>query len=228
MAFVILIAAWLVIALAVFRSETPLAAATRPRLLPLLGVALIVGSFIFQEWVRFDFIQYLHMGLGDLLRDLAPDAIGLLGSTESSRLLGVLLGKATLTGWQLTIFAPFWGFWIQAAIVFPTLLALATLAWLPLGATYSGGRICKLVGFLLAALSLAGLVGLVAAIPALDALGMHDQFHWAILTVLLGVKLEMGPWLTMLGLALLLVGGLIEIGSSRAGKAIEPLETSWP
>ncbi len=228
MAFFLLIAAWLVIALAVFRSNSPLAVASRPRLLPLLGVVLVVGSFIFQEWVRFDFIQYLQLGLGDLLRDFAPDAIGLLGSAESSRLLGVLLGKATLTGWQLTVFAPFWGFWTQAAIVFPTLLAVATLAWLPLGATYSGGRLCKLVGILLAALSLAGLVGLAGAIPAVDALGMHDRFHWAILTVLLGVKLEMGPWLTMLGLTLLFAGGLIEIGSSAAGKAVEPLETSWP
>ena len=228
MAFFLLIAVWLVIALAVFRSGTPLAAASRPRLLPLLGVVLIVGSFFFQDWVRFDFIQYLRMGLGDLLREFAPDAIGLLGNVESSRLLRVLLGKATLTGWQLTVFAPFWGFWTQAAIVFPTLLAVATLAWLPLGATYSGKRLCKLVGILLAALSLAGLVGLAAAIPAVDALGMHDRFHWAILTVLLGVKLEMGPWLTMLGLTLLFVGGLIEIGSSAASKAVEPLETSWP
>lgn len=228
MGFFLLIAVWLVIALAVLRSDTPLAAVSRPRLLPLLGLALIVGSFFFQEWVRFDFIQYLELGLGDLLRDLAPDAIGLLGSAESSRLLGVLLGKATLTGWQLTVFAPFWGFWTQAAIVFPTLLAVATLAWLPLGATYSGGRLCKLVGILLTALSLAALVGLAAAIPAVDALGMKDQFHWAILTVLLGVRLEMGPWLTMLGLALLFVGGLIEVGSSAATKAVEPLETSWP
>lgn len=223
-----LLIAWLITVLIVTRLDTPLARGFRPRLSTLLGSVFVIGSFFFVEWVRFDFVQYFRLGLADLLRELAPDFVGLLGAARLAWLLQVVLGKAALNGWMLTAFAPLWGPWTQGAITFPSVLALAAFIWLPFGATFSGSRLCKLVGVLLATLSLAALVGLAAIIPTIDALGTDDQFNWALLTVLLGAKLEMGPWLTMLGLALLFVGGLIEIGSSRNSAKVEPSERPWP
>lgn len=227
MAFFLLIAVWLVITLAVFRSGTPLAVASRPRLLLLLGVALIIGSFFFQEWVRFDFIQYLRVGW-DPMRDLAPEVAGLFGMESLTPFLRVLLGAASLNGWQLAL-VPFFGLGTRAALVFPSLIALAALVWLPFGASYSGSLPCKVVGILLAVVSSLALVGLAMAIPHVDALGVHDQIHWALLAALMGVRMEMGPWLTMIGLGLLFVGGLVEI---VAGSAAGPLDRSqellWP
>ncbi len=227
MAFFLLIAAWLVIALAVFRSDTLLAAAFKPRLVPLLGVVLIIGSFLFQDWMRFDFIQYLRVGW-DPLRDLAPEAAGLFGMENLTPFLRVLLGAASLNGWQLAL-APFFDLATRAALIFPSLIALAALVWLPFGASYSSSLPCKVVDVLLAAASILALGGLAIAIPQMDALGVHDQVQWAMLAVLLGVRLEFGPWLTMVGLGLLFVGGMVEImAGSVARQQDRWQELTWP
>ncbi len=176
---ILLLATWLLLVIAMRRVGTSLVAALRPRLVALLGVFLILGSFLFQDWVRFDFIQYLRVGWDPLL-DLAPEAAGLFGIDN--------LGT-------------------RAALVFPSLIALAALVWLPFGTSYSGSLPCKVVGTLLAVVSTLALIGLATAIPHVDALGVHGQIHWAMLAVLLGVRMEMGPWLTMVGLVLLIVGG---------------------
>ncbi len=202
---ILLLATWLLLVIAMRRVGTSLVAALRPRLVALLGVFLILGSFLFQDWVRFDFIQYLRVGWDPLL-DLAPEAAGLFGIDNLTPFLRVLLGAASLNGWQLAL-APFFGLGTRAALVFPSLIALAALVWLPFGTSYSGSLPCKVVGTLLAVVSTLALIGLATANPHVDALGVHGQIHWAMLAVLLGVRMEMGPWLTMVGLVLLIVGG---------------------
>lgn len=226
-ALILMLATWLLVAVAVIRSDTPLAIAFKSRLIALFGVLLILGSFFFQDWLRFDFIQYLRAGW-DPVRNLAPAAAGLFGLESLTPLLRAILGAASLNGWQLAL-APFFSLGTRAALVLPALLALAAFVWLPFGASYSGRLPCKVVGTVLAIVSALALMGLAIAIPQIDALGVHDQIQWAMLAVLLGIRMEMGPWLTMIGLALLFVGGLVEI---VAGSADEQRDRSqdliWP
>jgi hypothetical protein len=227
MYFLLLAAIVAIVIVVVLRASTPLANAFKPRLITLLGIVLILGSFFFQDWVRFDFIQYLRVGW-DPLRELAPEAAGLFGMENFTPLLRVLLGAASLNGLQLAL-VPFFGLGTRAALVFPSLIALAALVWLPFGTSYSGSLPCKVVGVLLAVVSILALIGLAMAIPQVDALGVDDQIHWAILAVLLGVRMEMGPWLTMVGLSLLFVGGIVEImAGSAIGRHDRSQELAWP
>ncbi len=136
MYFLLLAAIVAIVIVVVLRASTPLANAFKPRLITLLGIVLILGSFFFQDWVRFDFIQYLRVGW-DPLRELAPEAAGLFGMENFTPLLRVLLGAASLNGLQLAL-VPFFGLGTRAALVFPSLIALAALVWLPFGTSYSG------------------------------------------------------------------------------------------
>lgn len=224
---ILLLTTWLLIAVAVIRSGTPLAIAFRTRLVTLLGIFLILNGFFFHDWLRFDFIQYLRAGW-DPVRDLAPEAAGLFGLESLTPLLRIVLGAATLNGWQLAL-VPFLSLGTRAALLLPPLIALAALVWLPFGASYSGSLPCKIVGVLLAVVSMTALVGLTVAIPQVDALGVHDQIHWAMLAVLLGVRMELGPWLTLLGLGLLFVGGMVEImAGSPVSREDRSQELTWP
>lgn len=227
MTFLLLAAVIAIIVVGVMRAATPMAVALKPRTITLIGIALILGSFFFQDWLRFDFIQYLRVGW-DPVRDLAPEAAGLFGLESLTPLLRIVLGAATLNGWQLAL-VPFFSLGTRAALLFPPVIALAALVWLPFGASYSGSLACKIVGVLLAVASLAALVGLTVAIPQVDALGVHDQINWALLAVLLGIRMELGPWLTMLGLGLLFVGGMVEImADSPASRQDRSQELTWP
>jgi hypothetical protein len=225
--FLLLAAVIAIIVVGVMRAATPMAVALKPRTITLIGIALILGSFFFQDWLRFDFIQYLRVGW-DPVRDLAPEAAGLFGLESLTPLLRIVLGAATLNGWQLAL-VPFLSLGTRAALLLPPLIALAALVWLPFGASYSGSLPCKIVGVLLAVVSMTALVGLTVAIPQVDALGVHDQIHWAMLAVLLGVRMELGPWLTLLGLGLLFVGGMVEImAGSPVSREDRSQELTWP
>lgn len=227
MTFLLLAAVIAIIVVGVMRAATPMAVALKPRTITLIGIALILGSFFFQDWLRFDFIQYLRVGW-DPVRDLAPEAAGLFGLESLTPLLRIVLGAATLNGWQLAL-VPFLSLGTRAALLLPPLIALAALVWLPFGASYSGSLPCKIVGVLLAVVSMTALVGLTVAIPQVDALGVHDQIHWAMLAVLLGVRMELGPWLTLLGLGLLFVGGMVEImAGSPVSREDRSQELTWP
>jgi hypothetical protein len=84
------------------------------------------------------------------------------------------------------------------------------LIWTPIGATYRGVILGRALGFLIITLGCFSAVGLLLSLPEIDALGYHYEFQVMVLAALLGIRLGSGPWLTLLGLALLILGGRIE------------------
>lgn len=225
----LLIILWLGLAILVFKSNGTLAVGLRPRLIVLLAVILILGSYFFQDWLRFSFIEYFRAGRGPLI-GLAPDVLEQLGLEGLTPVLRVLLGATGLKGWQLML-VPFYGVGTRLATLIPVGVAILSLCWLPWGTSRAGGRLCKLVGTVMLASALVALIALALSLPDLDAVSVygHQQFDWALLATLLGPKLGLGPWITLIGLALLCVGGLVEIGDPGRRENTETMqEAVWP
>lgn len=200
---------WMILATIAFARNTRWSVALRPRLTTLLGVALIVGGF-FQPWLRFDFLRYMRWGPGDLLTDLLPEVLQWIGPEPLAKLLSLVERVTSLNGWQVQL-VPFYHMPTRLAALAPLPLALLALCWTPWGASLAGGRACKVVGVGMAAASLLLLGALVVAAPGLDALGQPRGLEWSLLAVLLGVRVGSGVWLTVAGLALLVVGGVVEV-----------------
>lgn len=225
----LLIILWVGLTTLDFKSNGTLAIGFRPRLVTLLAVILILGSYFFQDWLRFSFIEYFRAGRGPLV-GIAPDLLEQLGLEGLAPVLRVLLGATGLNGWQLML-VPFYGIGTRLATLIPVGIAVLSLCWLPWGTSRAGGRLCKLVGSMMLASALIALVALAVSLPDLDALSVygHQQFEWAVLATLLGPKLGLGPWITLIGLALLCVGGLVEIADPGRREDTETMqEAVWP
>lgn len=224
----LLIILWLCLAIIVFRIDGALATGFRPRLITLLAAILILGSYFFQDWLRFSFIEYFRAGRGPLI-GLAPDVLERLGLKGLSPLLRVILGTTGLKGWQLML-VPFYGMGTRLATIVPLAIAILSLCWLPWGTSQAGSRLCKVAGTLMLSTGLVALIALAVSLPDLDAMGVygHTQVDWALLTTLLGPKLGLGPWLTLLGLTLLCIGGLVEIGDPGRREINTPQGDPWP
>ncbi len=216
---------WIALAVMALASDTRFAVGLRPRLLTLLGVALILGGF-FQPWLNLDFLRYVRLG-PDVLTAFLPEVLQQIGPEPVAKVLFLLERVTHLNGWQMQL-VPFYNVPTRLAAVAPLLLAMAALVWTPWGASLAGSRACKAVGGILTCLSLALLVALTAAAPILDALGQPQQLEWSLLTVLLGVRVGNGVWLTLVGLLLLAIGGVVEVVDQGPGAAATSLpEATW-
>lgn len=224
----LLVLLWLCLTIIVFRFDGALAAGFRPRLMTLLAAILILGSYFFQDWLQFSFIEYFRAGRGPLV-GLAPDVLEQLGLGGLAPLLRVILGATGLKGWQLMPI-PSYGMGTRLATIIPLVIAILSLCWLPWGTSRAGGRLCKVVGTLMLLTGLVALIALAVSLPDLDAMGVygHNQIDWALPTTLLGPKLGLGPWLTLVGLALLCVGGLVEIGDPGRREINTSQGDPWP
>ena len=214
-----LVITWAVIAFVLWRMDTPLARVLKLRAFTALGVILILGAFLFQPWVRLDFIGYIDP-TPEFLRSLGSGRViqRVLGELDDSLLphvFGVLERMTHLNGWQMEL-VPTYNLWVRLATLFPLLPALVAAFGVPVSMLFRGGLLSKALGYSMIGLSLIGLPVLFMALPAIDALGVQDDFRWMLLATLLGSRLGSGPWFTLLGLGMLCIGGVVEIKDAPA------------
>lgn len=62
------------------------------------------------------------------------------------------------------------------------------------------------------ATSLLSVLSLLFVLPRLDAAGSESSFQFSLLATILGVKMGNGPWVCIIGMLLLAVGRVIELG----------------
>lgn len=241
MPFVLLSVAWLIVAAVVLRNDTPLAIAFKPRLVTLLGVVFVLGSFLFLPWLRVDVAGYMDVPGSEPLKAALPTALSLFGIEQLKDLLDIVQKVTSPNGWQLQAI-PVYDLPTRLAASIPALIGVCTIFWLPWGTTFSGGRLCKFVGAVLVVLSALAILGLVNAIPALDAMVvpgwqlalLHEPWNGLpshLPAVLIGIRLSSGPWLTIAGLCLVLLGGLVEIFHTRSkssGISPDQEQIAWP
>lgn len=227
--FLILLA-WGLLLLAIHRSGSSYAAAFKPRMLTVLGALLVGGGFLFQPWLKISFLSYWSR-IPDIFEKYIPIKVAswltsLFGQAGASHFLDLFDKFTNLKGWQVALL-PTYSAWIHGLMVFPLVLALVALMWAPLGAGSPGSGAGKVIGGLTICLALATSVAIILSIPDLDSAGVKDQFQWALVATLLGVRLGNGPWYVILGLLFLAGGGAVELTAARPYREPEEDGYSW-
>jgi len=211
---IILLILWGAFLLLALRLDTPLAQGLRPRLITLLGFFLVGGTFFFQPWVKFDFLGYINptpeflrqLFAGDLINKL----IELLGVGWISKLLHVFHMFTSFNGWQIE-FIPTLGIWIRFCTLLPLFPFALSIIGILIGSAHRGSLVAHLIGWVLLISGLVSATLLLLALPELDALGIRGHFQWALLATILGTRMGNGPWLCLVGLLLISLGGLVEL-----------------
>jgi hypothetical protein len=211
----ILLIVWGGITIGVTRLDTQIARGLRIRwLTSMLGAVVIIGAFFFQPWIRLDFVEYIDP-TPEFLEQLIPKELTLflarhIGVQWISKFVQVFLFFTRLNGWKIQLL-PTIGLFTRAATLLPLLPLALGLLTVFIGSMYRGKFLAKILGYSLIGLSLLSLILLLIVLPDLDALGIRDQFHWSLFAAILGVRLGNGPWLCIVGLLLLCLGGVVEI-----------------
>jgi hypothetical protein len=228
---ILLLITWGLIALAISRCSCAWARGMQYRIFPLLGVFVVTSAYLFQPWIKFQFIEYL-VNMPYLLKELLPlDIINYLVKwfgvewlTKTVEIFGVITGFS-ING-LLVQFVPSFGFWTHVWAILPLLLVIPVVLGIIVGPFARGKPPVRFLGGALFCISLVALIGLITSLPDLDALGIHGDFAWLLLSALLGVRLGNGPWITILGLILFAIGGVVEFSDTASPKE-DSKDKSW-
>lgn len=221
----LLLIGWAGCAILVLRLDTPMAQASKPRLITLLGIVLIVGAFFFQPWIKFSFLDYL-VPTPEFIKRIAPSEVVAilvekLGMEWLGKLIHIFKMFTKFNGWQIELI-PTLGVSTRIITVFPPILAVATILTLPVCATFRGRFVSKTIGLFMLIFSIINAVLLLSALPDLDALGIQGNFQWNLFATILGAHIGNGPWFCLLGLMLLGLGGLIELVDTPSDEQDNP------
>lgn len=213
--FIILVLSWLAIVVVVLRLQQAWAVALRPRLVTLLGCVVAFGAYFSQAWLEFDIIGYIEIfPLEDMLGLISEGLFALiiekLGIEWGPKILQLLSDFTQLNGWKIQA-VPTYPLATRACTLMPPVLAFAALLWVPMGVWLRGKRFAVFVGWLMIALNVLGSVSLLLALPSLDALGMAGHFRGMLFSAFLGARIGNGPWLAIIGMLLIAMGGAVEI-----------------
>ena len=211
---IILIICWIASIILAFLSDTSLARNLRTRLITVTGIIAILGGFISLPWVQFDFIAYFD----ESVLSIIVENIGLLGNIfniESiTDILDKILNGAFLNG-VFILGSPFLSLLDHISILIPPILAAFTCILLPFIINFHGSIFNKIIGVFLSGSAFLGIVMLITTFKHIDNLGTTHHIEWSLLAAILGIHIGMGPFITLLGLLLLFIGGLIEIWSEE-------------
>ena len=118
---------------------------------------------------------------------------------------GVFLNGVFILG------SPFLSLGAHIAILVPPVLAVLACLAFPFIVSFPGSIFNKIMGALLSGSAFLSVIMLVIIFNHIDDLGTTHHIGWSILAVLLGVHIGIGPFVTLLGLMLLFIGGLVEV-----------------
>lgn len=204
-----LVIIWIALAIVAWQSDAIAARGLRWRLVTLLGIVAIWGSFFSLPWIRFDFTAYLDESGWKIL----TENIGLIGELlhidKLTSLLDVVFNTAFLNGLSIQA-SPFLTFRTRVAILTPSFFALFVFLIFPWTIYFRGSLFSKIWGTFLIFGSILIFFLLASAMNEIDALGATHHAGWTLLIVLLGTHIGSGPSITLAGLLFLLVGGLVE------------------
>ena len=213
----------------VMRLQTPTALDLQPRLGTVAGIVLVFTAVWFQPWIELDFLAYVDP-TPDAVQEFIPgDLIPMLleqfDGGKSMQILRIFGNMTSFNGWQVQMI-PSLGGWTHLWLFFPSIPFVVALATLPLGLAYHGSSIARAAGGALASLASWSALALFMSLPDLDALGIYGSLQWNLLQALLGVRLGNGPWLCILGLLFLTIGGIVEMTDSRLPRSDDKVD-SW-
>lgn len=211
---IILIIIWLALTALVWRSEAPIARSMRPRLITLLGVVTIWGSFFSLPWVQFDFTAYLDESRLKILTENIGFIGNLIHADKITDFLDIVFNEAFLNGLYIQA-SPFLGVRERIDILVPMFLALFAFVILPWTVYFRGRLFTKVLGIFLSVGALLSFFLLAGVLNEIDALGTTQHAQWALVAALLGVHIGAGPLFTLGGLLLLFAGGIIELFDSN-------------
>ena len=218
--------------LVVLIQTTPLLQHFKRRIAALIGVFLVLASFLFQPWIRLNFIEYL-VNIPQSIKDLLPEGvvklvIDRLGVDWLGRLLEIVGNVTSLSGWKIQ-FIPTYGFWTHFWMLAPVILVFPVALGILFGSLLHGRAIPRILGGVLAVFSLILFLGLLFSLPDIDTLGIHHNFQWSLLAAMVGAKLGNGPWFMCLGLLFWVIGGIVDLMEQPPStkKMLEELSSSW-
>ncbi len=218
-----LLLVWLALLGTALKLKTPIAQTLRPRMVTLLGAVLVGGGYFFQPWIELDFISYFNP-TPEFIHQLFPREIATMlverfGVSWLHRALQLFNIFTSLNGWQIQLLPTY--DWLTRGWAFlPLFCLLLALLTVLIGLTVPGNFLARGAGMALIFVSVLDALGLLLSLPAIDALGIHNNFQIGLLATLLGVHLGNGPWICVFGLLVLSVGGAVEIIEQRSSSTI--------
>ena len=208
--FIFLLAFLVISTIAAFWSKSRWASRLRPRLVTLYGIVIIVWGFFFLPWVHLGLISYFD----NYLLSTILENIGALGNIVNAGIITEILDKVfndlSLNGTTILLISLL-GFRSRIAIALPPILAGIALVSLPFTISYAGAMFNKVIGALVSGGAFLNILIFIATLQHIDNLGTTHYIGWALLMALLGVHIDIGPFVTLLGLVLLFIGGMVDL-----------------
>ena len=192
-----------------FHKTSNIAMGLRPRLFTLLGAVFLIGGFLFEPWVKFDFLKYF-VEAPDVIRNFSPQVYEILfhsvGVKGLAKFFGIFSMVTNLSGWQLQLI-PVYPWHVRLFTLIPLLIGGISLIWVPIGSNWRGRIINRWVGGALMVFSSISLLLLILISSEIDSMGGYANFQWAFFTTILGARIGRGLWVTILGLCFTIIGG---------------------
>jgi len=196
-----------------FTSASARAKSFRRRLPTLYGAIGALGSLLL-PWVNFSLLNDIQVVSPPVLDALltALELLADLLNLTPLRIVAWLVERTTsLPGYMLFIAMPRFHKLVVWAVAAPAIAGLLSLI-AGLIAFLSMGRLAgRIAGGFQLAVSGAGLGLLLAEMPRLDQWGTTGDFKMGLMAVSIGAGLDLGAWVAVVSLALMVVGALITL-----------------
>ncbi len=199
----------------ILKKSIPFEQRSLSRMITLLGILLTFLGFFFEHWIELDFLGYIDP-TPELIRDIVPSEIVIaivkrIGSEWIGSILDIFDTFTSFNGVTIHLIPTLFG-WIWLATWTPLIPLSFSILVPAIGLKSPASGFAKVGGWILLATSLLSVLSLLFVLPRLDAAGSESSFQFSLLATILGVKMGNGPWVSIIGMLLLAVGRVIELG----------------
>jgi len=205
----------------------------RRKALSFIGTILLLTSFFGMPWVQFGGQEYFDANLHwfvdqanlQQVVEVVPDQFPFLRWEPKGEqgLLRWFLGEpklvwlvqraqraAHVTGWDLSVSPCPVSLYFRLALYLLLAVGIVTLIWNPISLADVTSKFHKVIAIGCGVIALVVLLFLFQCLPTIDTLGIRGDFKLSLLLLMAGAHVGWGVWFAFIGLALLIIGAILE------------------